>query len=424
MKKAMLLLALLGMVVLTCSKKNITNNYYYGPEEEGASIVGVVYPPESKATVTAYMGIPVASTQIDSVGYFRFFGLPPGSYTLLVQAKGFYDEIFKVYMKEQTTLVSDTIFLARLGDLIYAITPYNGQPEVRVGGSIIVTFRTEMDRESFESAFSIEPAVEGTFNWHYNYPFPDLLGVSFNPREQLATSTVYKVTIDTTASDTSGIRLNEPYQSLFFTEPIRVEYVSPGHNSAWVSPETDVRVRFNTYMDTESTEAAFRMVNSELEDVSGYLSWSNPTYMRFQPNSPLATSETYMVTIETTASDAKGSRLPAPFWFSFTTQPVLVQSFYPPDQSTWIATQIVVRIRFNTNMDIESVNSVFQMTDSKQEAVTGERIWQFPSHLDFAPDSLLAPNEIYTVTIGAGAKDMYGKELKDFFSFWFRTRPE
>ena len=424
MKKSVFLLAVLGLVVLTCSKKNITNNYYYGPEEQGASIVGVVYPPESEATVTAYMGIPVASTQIDAVGYFKFSGLPVGSYSLVVQAAGYYVETSGAYVNEKVTTVLDTIYLAPIGHFVSWVSPYRGQQMVDVDASIRVAFRTEIDRESFETALLTEPAMEGTYRWREYYPPGGPPEVYFYPRAPLATSTLYRVVIDSTVTDTSGMRLAEPYEFQFTTEPLRVEATYPAHNDLSVSPRTDVTVCFNAYMDTESAEAAFRLVNSELEEVTGYFSWSSSTYLRFQPDSPLAAEEGYTATIEATASDATGSVLRTPYWFFFATEPVLVTSVSPPHKSSSVPTSTDVKVAFNTYMDGESLISAFHMVDSRLKIVTGQLTWPSTSYLQFEPDSLLASNETYTVTIDTSARDLHGKRLKEPFSFWFRTASE
>jgi hypothetical protein len=327
-------------------------------------------------------------------------------------------------VKEPTITLVDTIYLARFGEFISWVSPYDGQQMVSVDASIRIAFRAEIDRESFETAFDIEPAVKGRFSWREYFPPGGPPEVRFYPRDQLATSTIYQVTIDTTVSDTAGMKLTEPYQSRFTTEPVRIEYTYPGHNHVSVSPKTTIRIRFNAYMNTESAETAFTMMNSELEEVTGDFYWSSPTYLEFEPSSPLATDERYTVTIEATASDVSGSTLPAPYWFSFVTQPLMVTSTSPADQSSSVPTSTGVGVFFNTHMDAESVNSAFQMVDSELKTVTGEYTWPGLAYIVFKPNSLLAGAETYTVTIDASAKDLHGKSLNGPFSFWFKTASE
>ncbi len=525
MKRALILMGIFSLIIFNCSKKTTTNNYYSYPSEESA-IVGIVHPPESMATVTAYMALPVASTQVDTNGYFKISGLPDGTYSLLVQASGYNDYSTKPYieLKGHETAVVDTIYLVSIHDLVASVSPYDGQQDVKTSDRIRIAFRREMNRESIEAALDIEPGMEGEILWSpkggsgYEY-------LQFTPDGRWAANTLYRVSIDTSASDTAGIKLTEPYRFSFTTEPIKIEYTNPGHNATgvslyitiyvrfntdmniesvnsafrmvnsdmdvvsgsfawsgleyltfrsnsnlipnetftvtidttafdvhgvrmidryqfsfttesvgieytspnrnetWISPNVTIRIYFNTPMHAESVNSAFQMVDSELNDVPGDFVWPNYDRMEFSPFSPLAVMETYMVTIDTTASDINRTKLSAPYQFTFTTQPLLVSSTSPNNKQTWVSPATVVRIVFNTDMNMESVDSAFQMVDSELKEVTGAFAWIYPYHLEFVPDAFLANDEVYTVTIGTDAEDMYGDTLDNPYSFWFKTHP-
>ena len=429
MKKALILAATLLLVIPNCSKKTTTNNYYYdGPEEAGA-IVGVVHPAESQAQVTACMGIPIASTQIDSVGYFKLSGLPAGTYSLLVQASGCCDYTTKpgIAVTAGATALVDTIYLVSIHDLIQSVSPYDGEQNVKVSTYVTVRFRRMMDAESVESAFHLTPTVEGSFTW-YGYPYYDphygRYEMRFSPREPLLSGTRYEVTIDATASDTGGIGLSEPHTFSFTTEAIRIVSTSPGHSATWISPRTGVLIRFNADMDLNSADSAFRMVDSELSEVTGDFVWRSGVDMEFHPHSYLAVDEKYTVTIDTTAQAIGGAKLPDPYEFSFTTQPLLVEHTSPQHKESWVSPSTHVWIYFNTDMDMESLNSAFEMVDSEDNHVVGDIVWSNPSYLQFVPNSPLALNEVYTITIAASAADMYGKTMGAPYSFWFKTRAE
>ncbi len=419
MKKSVFLLAVLGFLTLTCSKKNITNNYYYGPEEEGASIVGVVYPPESGATVTAYMGIPVASTQIDAVGYFKLSSLAPGSYTVLVQAEGYYEETRKAKVVEETAAVLDTIRLAPIGELISAVWPEDGAGSVGLDESIRIQFRSIMNQSIFESAFRIEPTVEGSFFWSTK----DLSSVTFEPKSSLAACTRYQVNIDTSACDTSGTRLSERYEFAFTTEPIRIEYVYPGHNQTEVQPNTPILIRFNADMDAASVMSAFSLVDSDLRIVPGQFVWSTQRIMQFRPNSALAADETYTVSIDTTASDVHGGRLSPAYRFSFYTEAFRIDDTSPRDNDTLVNSLTKVRIAFNTDMDVGSIDSAFSLVDSKLNEVAGDFVWSSASHMEFRPDSALLVSEFYTVRLDTTASTLNGTKLPEPYQFCFTTAP-
>jgi len=280
-----------------------------------------------------------------------------------------------------------------------------------------------MNTESVESAFHLEPEVEGDLRWYYRgrkgiYGSTDLY---FIPRGQFATNTCYQVTIDTTASDTAGIKLSEPYQFSFTTEPLKILSTSPKHNDTGVSLNTEIRIYFNTDMDTESVNSAFKMVDSGLNEVRGEFSWSYPRRMEFRPSSALALGQTYTVTIDTTATETKGSRLSEPYQFSFTTEPVRVVSTSPGHNQTGVSPYTKVLINFNTDMDMESVVSAFEMVDSELREVMGNFVWSSRRRVDFQPNSALAVNETYTVTIATTASNTEGARLSEPYQFSFTT---
>ncbi len=79
--------------------------------------------------------------------------------------------------------------------------PAKGAVNVPCYRSIDVQFSVEMDTASVRSAFSLVPAVSGTFNWANGNST-----LSFKPDQYLAFSTTYTLTIDSTAKDAIGAR--------------------------------------------------------------------------------------------------------------------------------------------------------------------------------------------------------------------------
>jgi hypothetical protein len=422
MKKVLILAAMFLLVIPNCSKKTTTNNHYYdGPEEAGA-LVGVVHPPESQAQVTAYMGIPVASTQIDSVGYFSLSGLPAGDYTLLVQADGYRDCVpeFKIRLREGSTTVLDTVFLASVHELVSSVWPLDGAQNVKLSESITIRFYEPMNQTSVEAAFQVDPPIEGAFNWSPPWPSAYL---GFTPKPQLAADRRYQVIIDTTASDTAGVKLAQPYRFAFTTEPITIRYTGPANNATEVSPLAIVLVAFNTDMDAASVVSAFKMVDSNLEEVSGAFFWHDQQRVEFRPNSALLAGEKYTVTIDMTASDLHGTKLPQPYHFSFTTEFVNILYTNPRQGDTEVSPLAKIRISFGTEMDVESVNLAFSMIDSEWNHVTGEFRWYGLQTMEFSPVSPLAVNETYTVTVDTNASGVGGSKLPDPYQFSFTTAP-
>jgi predicted RNA-binding protein with TRAM domain len=302
------------------------------------------------------------------------------------------------------------------------ISSHPGDGDTRVPPVVIVyiTFNTYMMPGSVTATFKMVDSewqpVSGDFKWTSQYR------MEFQPSSPLALNEQYTVAIDTTACDLHGVKLSEPHQFSFSTGPI--ELVSnPRNNETWISPQITVLIDFNTDMNAQSVNSAFKMVDSELNEVTGNHAWPWASRMEFRPHSALATSEKHTVTIDTSARDARGARLLEPYRFSFTTQPLLIVSTSPSNKQTWVSPFATIRIAFNTDMDMESVVSAFQMVDSEQNDVVGHFVWPDPGWLQFQPDPPLAPGETYTITIAASAADMYGKTLGAPYTFWFKTQP-
>ncbi|MCJ7578365.1 MAG: Ig-like domain-containing protein [candidate division Zixibacteria bacterium] len=322
-KKVLIYVAIWSLMIVNCSKKTITNNYYTSPDK--GAIVGLVHPSDSEAKVTAYLGVKIASTYIDTTGYFKLTDLPIGTYSLLVEAEGYFDYQSKPYISVTggATVSVDTIFLTSIHDLVLSVSPPNGAEGVRPNDPIRIIFRRDMDRKSVEDAFHVQPLVEGDFFW-YSYERKGIYGstlLEFIPWNLFATNTRYQVTIDTTASDVEGIRLSKPYQFSFITEPIRILSTKPAHKETWVSQNAHVSIIFNTDMDVESVILAFKMVDSKLKDVVGKFIWYTQQYIEFYPDFMLATNEKYTVTIDTNAKDMYGGTLDNPYNFWFKTRP-------------------------------------------------------------------------------------------------------
>ncbi|HEY92001.1 MAG TPA: hypothetical protein G4O07_09245, partial [Dehalococcoidia bacterium] len=98
-----------------------------------------------------------------------------------------------------------------LGPTVTDTVPASDATDVAVDADIVVTFSTNMDETATEAAFSIDPVVAGTRTL-----VDDTL--TFNPTADLATDTVYTVTIADTAEDTGDKPMTAPHVFSFSTE--------------------------------------------------------------------------------------------------------------------------------------------------------------------------------------------------------------
>ena len=80
--------------------------------------------------------------------------------------------------------------------VIEPTTPSNGASGVAKNTNIVIEFTEAMNEASVESYFSISPAAAGAFSWN-----PGSTILTFNPNPDLATNTLYTITIDGLAED-------------------------------------------------------------------------------------------------------------------------------------------------------------------------------------------------------------------------------
>jgi len=193
--------------------------------------------------------------------------------------------------------------------------PYHGDVDVNLisHSGIQIIFPRNMDQRSTEEAIHIMPATDIIFIWPQKNTLTIYTGGAFKA------DTKYTITISSNAKDLDGNRLGNPFSFYFSTASVGVSNTSPINGELFVSPSTDIRITFNTYMVKSSVQDA--LIISPY--VSGTLNWYNDskTLMEFNPSQSLKNNTKYTVTIGTNARDIFGSSLKEAYIFSFITRP-------------------------------------------------------------------------------------------------------
>jgi hypothetical protein len=287
---------------------------------------------------------------------------------------------------------------------------------VSVSTAITVTFSEAMNQASAESAFSIASPVAGSFIW-----YGDMM--VFTPDANLAYGTTYEVTIGTGAMDLAGNPLEDPFIWEFTTvpepdtTPPTVTTNTP--TGTGVSVSTVITVTFSKAMNQASAEGAFSIA----PPVTGSFSWSGDM-MIFDPDTNLAYGTTYAVTIGTGAMDLAGNSLGDPFNWDFTTasEEAPEQDITPPTVTTnaptgaGVSVPTVISVAFDEVMNHASAEGAFSINPD----VDGSFSWSGTTMI-FDPDTNLAYDTTYAVTIGTGAMDLAGNSLGDPFIWDFTT---
>ncbi|RJS68020.1 hypothetical protein CW696_09545, partial [ANME-2 cluster archaeon] len=112
---------------------------------------------------------------------------------------------------------TNTIKVTAAGDTtaptVTGHTPTDGETDVSISTDITVTFSDAMNQTSAQDAFSIDPDVDGLFDW-------DDDTMTFTPDDDLEYNTTYEVTIKTEAESSGGANLAEESKWKFTTESL------------------------------------------------------------------------------------------------------------------------------------------------------------------------------------------------------------
>ena len=177
---------------------------------------------------------------------------------------------------------------------------------------------------------------------------------------------------------------------------------------------TRITVTFSEAMNTSSAQSAF----STFPDTTGSFSWSGNT-MNYTPDSILAYSTTYNVTVGTGAMDLAGNNMSAPYEWNFTTtapdltHPTIISNS-PTGSNVPVTAKIIVN--FSEEMNHSSVESSFFTING----TSGSFTWS-GNNMTYTPGSNLEYGKTYTVIIGTGAKDIAGNNMESVFNGPFTT---
>jgi hypothetical protein len=314
-----------------------------------------------------------------------------------------WSNIFKITVKKTPHVISTN--------------PVDGADMVPTTTSISVEFDTVMDHPAAEGAFSTSPSETGTFTW-------DGDTMTFKPDAELQKTTEYTVTIGTGAKSIIGAALEEEYSFSFTTalsgdvEPPAVIRTDPEDGQQDVPTGTSITIEFNETMDQPSCQGAF----STLPTISGSFNWTNESTMVFIPDEALEGDTDYIVNIGTSATDTSKNALPALYSFDFRTgkgdvEPPTVEATVPYNEATNVSVGTTIEITFSESMDEASATTAL----TTLPPTTGSFSWDLNTMI-FKPGSLLRPETLYQVTVGATAADISGNHLAGAYVFTFTTR--
>ena len=136
-------------------------------------------------------------------GYFCRDSLTPGQYDVIVTAPGYSADTSTVTVLANLTRITNFFLTDIAPPYVEASYPQDGELYFPAWNIPYVDFSKAMDVASVETAFSIEPAFEGTL-----YFTPDSKRLAFIPGDTLTFLTEFTLTIAGTAMDINGRNLD------------------------------------------------------------------------------------------------------------------------------------------------------------------------------------------------------------------------
>jgi hypothetical protein len=300
--------------------------------------------------------------------------------------------------------------------------PADGSFDVPTNGVITVIFnRPVVPLTAIEAMgdlpqpLRIEPATNGRGEWLNSAIY------IYRPAPALAAGTEYRVTIDPALTATDGATLAEPYSFTFVTVAPAIVEVLPAPDSSGVRLDEPLQVTFNMPMDRASVEAALSLTDAGGARASGSFEWNDDsTIVRFTAQNLLMLDTRYELRIGEGAVGAGGGDSLEPQTFVFVTVP---------------APGVIRTDPFDGQTDAHLYGLTFYFAspmnpDTLEDKVTiSPEPWREPDQFyndwdnSFTVNFPVEPSTEYTVTLAAGAEDVYGNRIEQPLTIRYTTVP-
>lgn len=301
-------------------------------------------------------------------------------------------------------------------EIIYT-NPEEGETGVSVTASIVIVFSEPMDNASVESAITIDAGASiVAYTWSYNRTLVEM------QTSGLLESTSYTLTVSTAAQDVAGNPMTGDFYLHFTTTspsgdvtPPEILYTSPEDGSVDIPVQTDIVIVFSEPMNETSVEAAISISGGV--NVSSYQWFSGNSSVRLLLPM-LSYTNTYSVTVASTATDLAGNPMTSSFTMSFTTEappgqdttrPYVILSS-PMDGATGVPVTTSLIIVFSEPMNETSVEGAL--------SIPGVTISNFVWSDNSTRVEVLLPtlnySMTYNVNIGTDTKDLVGNPLYEY----------
>lgn len=260
-------------------------------------------------------------------GMYSFRRVTPGTYKLKYHSSTHYADECEV------TVTADEITYANLkmkkvrstppAVLSYSPVWSEGGEPVLCNEPVVINFNWDMDKESTEAAFSIEPPVEGTITWEdQNYR------MVFTPNDTYDISTKYTVKLAATAMHGGGTTMEAPIEFSFFTTNrnfMTITGMFPKDGEPVHYKSANIEVRFDKIPNVTPilsqvtvTDSQGNAVQLNKRSMKYSKAGAEYGYFRIPFTKSLTTGETYTLTLSEEIADKDGITLQNGLTINFT----------------------------------------------------------------------------------------------------------
>ncbi len=328
---------------------------------------------------------------------------------------------------------------------IRSILPVAIGTGVLTDAPVVIDFDQPMDRQSVESALSVQPDTAWRASWN-----SDGSAISLHPARLWRTDARYVVTIGGAAHTAAGRTFGGSRSMSFTTETAAVitdfqlsyveespvdrvraraeadrdaeadERAAPTDTTGDVSARTTITISFSAPMDHAEVERGFTI----RPRVKGDLSFDGSALV-FQPTQRLKPGARYAISV-VGARDARGNPLGGDVSFSFTTRAgAQVTRVAPPNRARNVRTDRV-HLWFSQPMDGPATRAALRVEPvGGGRAVAGVARWnEARTQLHYEFKRSLPAGEAFRIKLGKGAHDRDGNTVSGSWHFTTKARPE
>ena len=272
--------------------------------------------------------------------------------------------------------------------------------------AVTIAFATPMDRASVAAALNVQPAKPVDLSW-------DSTGtiLTVAPRGHWAVATLNTVTVLAGALTSSGEPLARPARTVFMTRaPASTRITPTAQLGPRVALDTTFLIAFSRPVDLETLQGAIRLDPPTPGTLRTITRFGGLTRFEFVPSGLLRADVSYRLVVSG-VRDTDGLPLEQAAVAVHTTTAPTVVRFRPVANSTRIARDAVLSVRFTQPMDRASTARAFSISVGGK-SVAGSVHWaEDDAVLVFDPKAALPYGAKVSMDVAAGARNTEGLPL-------------